>query len=351
MVGFPLDDPDSTVRWPGASGGEHSGSGLPQVPAFLVLPLLLALPLLLTPAPGGLAAQAEWSVVDRMPIERGQTVAVEEGGIIYLLTGSAPGEDATGRLQSFDPGTGIWTDLTPMPDIASHAGAAVLDGEIYVVAGFVANVHAGAMDRVFAYDIQEDTWRSVAPVEVPRGSPGVVALAGRIHAIGGRNDTGLVGAHEIYDPSAARWTSAAPLPLPRDHLGIAVSGGRIHVFGGRTGGGTENTGQHDVYDPSTDDWTSAPPMPTPRSGGASFTLGDLLVHSGGECRPTQPPSTFSEVEAWDPDSGAWTSLPSFPQGRHAFAAVAVERTAYILGGRLGCGGSEPTLEVLSWTAP
>lgn len=305
--------------------------------AFLILPAAAA------------AAQAGWSVVGEMPIERGQTVAVAEAGKIYLMTGSAPGQAATGMLQVFDPAAGTWRDLATMPDIASHAGAAVVDGSIYVVGGFVANVHAGAMGRVFRYDIAADTWQARAPLSVPRGSPGVVTLGGRIHAIGGRDDTGLLGAHEVYDPATDTWTDAAPLPLPRDHLGVAVAGGRIHVFGGRTGGGTQNTGRHDIYDPATNTWSEAPPMPTPRSGGAAFELSGLLVFAGGECRPTQPPSTFAEVEAWDPAAQAWISLPSFPQGRHAIAAAAVGSTAYVIGGRTGCGGSGPTLEVLALT--
>jgi hypothetical protein len=328
MLLLPRLRPPSAISWPAA-------------PLFFLS--LLTVPHLV---PSTAAAQGEWQVVGEMPVERGQTIAVTHGDRIHLLTGSAPGADATGMHQAFDPATGTWTELATMPDVASHAGAAVLGDRIYVVAGFVANVHAGAMARVFEYHLGLDAWRSVAPLEVARGSAGVVALDGRIHAIGGRNDEGLVGAHEVYDPETDHWSPAAPLPLPRDHLGIGVSDGRIHVFGGRTGGGTENTGRHDIYDPATDSWVEAPPMPTPRSGGASIEAGPLLLYAGGECRPTQPPSTFPEVEAWDPEAGSWITLPPLPEGRHAFGAAAVDGTAYVMGGRTGCGGSSPTLEVL-----
>lgn len=292
-------------------------------------------------------AQTGWTVVGEMPVERGQTIAVAEGGKIYVLTGSAPDEDATGLLQAFDPATGAWEDLATMPDVASHAGAAAHDGSIYVVAGFVRNVHAGAMARVFRYDIASDTWEARAPLSVPRGSPAVVALDGRIHAISGRNDEGLVGAHEVYDPALDRWTEAAPLPVPRDHKGIGVADGRIHVFGGRTGGSSANTGRHDVYDPATDAWSEASPVPTPRSGGAAFELGGRLAFAGGECRANGPSPTFAEVEAWDPQGETWVALPPLPEGRHAFSAATVAGTAYVIGGRTGCGGSGATLEVLA----
>ena len=74
-----------------------------------------------------------------------------------------------------------------MPSVASHAGAAALNGKIYVVGGFVANVHVGAVNRVFEYDPATDRWRALAPLAAPRGAPGVVAVNGKIHAIGGRD--------------------------------------------------------------------------------------------------------------------------------------------------------------------
>ena len=42
-----------------------------------------------------------------------------------------------------------------------------------------------AQDSHFEYD-PADTWRILAPLKTPRGSVGVVALNGKIHAIGGR---------------------------------------------------------------------------------------------------------------------------------------------------------------------
>ena len=127
-----------------------------------------------------------------------------------------------------------------------HAGAAVINGKIFIVGGFVANVHVGAVNRVF--DARPGD-RSLARPGAARRSArlsGVVALNGKIHAIGGRDpERNTVASHEIYDPSNNSWTMAAPLPLARDHLG-AVVGGRIHVFGGRTNATVDNTARHDV---------------------------------------------------------------------------------------------------------
>jgi N-acetylneuraminic acid mutarotase len=295
---------------------------------------------------------AGWSLKGSMPYERAEIAVAAVNGKIYVMSGSSSGLQANGLNQEFDPVAGTWRDLAQMPAVASHAGAAVLNGKIYVVGGFVANVHVGAMTRVFEYDPAADRWRALAPLTAPRGAPGVVAVNGRIHAIGGRDvERTTVSTHEIYDPATNTWSMAAPLPVARDHLGIAVAAGRIHVFGGRTDATVDNTARHDVYDPATNTWSTAAPLKTARSAGATFALDGRIVYAGGECKDAGASVTFTEVEAYDPRTNEWMTLPSLQPGRHAAAAVAVGEQAYLLGGNMGCGGMKPSKEILAFRMP
>ena len=299
---------------------------------------LIALTILACGTPA--MAQSPWSVVAEMDTPRHQSVAAEVNGKIYLVSGSAPGEAASGLNQEFDPATGAWRDLAPMPGIATHAGGAAIGDKVYVVGGFTGNPHAGAMDEVREYDIATDSWRVATHLSSPRGSVGVVALDGKLHIIGGRGaDRMTVATHEVYDPATDTWVQAAPLPLARDHLGIAVADGRIHVFGGRETGSATNTARHDIYDPATDSWMEGPPMPTARSGGSGFFVDGLVVYYGGECR-RDPNRTFDETEAYDLDTGEWITLPSPPHGVHGAPAVTIGDTAYLMGGSIGCGGDD-----------
>ena len=244
---------------------------------------------------------ASWAPKGSLPYERSEMAIAAANGKIYLISGGSRGVEANSFTQEYDPGTGTWRELALMPSVASHAGAVALDGKIYVVGGFVANVHMGAVNRVFEYDPAADRWRALAPLAAPRGSPGVVALNGKIHAIGGRDpDRRTLATHEVYDPATNTWSMAAPLPLARDHLGIAVAAGHIHVFGGRTNATVDNTARHDVYDPATNAWSAAAPLITARSAGVAFSLAGLIVYDGGECKDPQASVTFSEVDAYDP---------------------------------------------------
>jgi len=316
----------------------------PRILAAVVAAVLVCMPIAAL-SQGGPA----WSVAGSMPYERSEMAIAELNGKIYLISGNSRGVEANAFMQEYDPRTGTWRELALMPSVASHAGAAALNGKIYVVGGFVANVHVGAVSRVFEYDPAADRWRAVAPLAAPRGAVGLVALNGRIHAIGGRNpELQTVATHEVYEPAANTWRMAAPLPLARDHLGIAVAAGRIHVFGGRTGATVDNTGRHDVYDPATDTWRTAAPLLTPRSAGAAFVLDGRIVYAGGECRDAQARTTFSEIEAYDPGLDRWMALSPLKPGRHAAVAVAVGDRAYLFGGNTGCGGVGPSKDVLTF---
>jgi N-acetylneuraminic acid mutarotase len=301
---------------------------------------------------GVLSQGGGWTPKGSMPFERGEIAVATVNDKIYAISGSSRGVEANAFNQEFDPATGMWRERALMPSVASHAGAAVLNGKILIVGGFVANVHVGAVNRVFEYDPATDRWRALAPLGAPRGAPGVVALNGKIHAIGGRDpERNTVATHEIYDPATNSWSMAAPLPLARDHLGAVVVGGRIHVFGGRTNATVDNTARHDVYDPATNSWSSAASLITPRSAGVAFSVGGRIIYAGGECKDPQGSVTFTEVESYDPRTDRWASLPPLQPGRHAAGAVVLGQQAYLFGGNAGCGGNRPSKDVLTFRMP
>ena len=96
-------------------------------------------------------------------------------------------------------------------------GSVTLNGKIYTVGGFVGGgVHRDGQNTALEYDPALDTWRVLAPMKAGRGSVGVAAFEGKIHAIGGRAPDGsTVATHEVYDPATNSWKELAPLPKAR----------------------------------------------------------------------------------------------------------------------------------------
>jgi N-acetylneuraminic acid mutarotase len=293
-----------------------------------------------------------WSKAGETTTERTEIGAVTLGGKIYVAGGEAFGSQQTPLFQVFDPKSGQWRDLAPMPKGASHVGIAVLDGKIYVAGGFTANVHKDPRDQFIAYDPAKNEWTTLAPLSSPRGSVSLAAVGGKIHAIGGRGADGrTVGTHEIFDPKTGTWSMGAPLPTPRDHLGLVVVDGKIHVFGGRTGATIDNVGLHDVYDPGTGKWTSAAPLPTPRSSGAAVFYKGLILYYGGECKDAQARIAYDEFEGYDPKADRWRTMAKAPVPLHAEAGAVANGAAYFIGGSTGCGGDHPSKAVYAFRLP
>ena len=230
-----------------------------------------------------------WVTKAPMPAALNEVAVTHAGGKLYVLGGSVLGFTGPYHLE-YDPATDKWSARSPLPRSLDHIGTAVLNGKIYAIGGFVGGgVHKDGQNTAFEYDPSLDTWRVLAPLKAGRGSVGVVALDGKVHAIGGRAPDGTtVATHEVYDPVTNLWRELAPLPKARDHVAAAAVDGKIHIAGGRFGPPTARTDMHDVYDPKTNTWTAGPPLPTPRSGLAGTFYKGLFLVLGGELRPVTP---------------------------------------------------------------
>src|SRR5258705_7142853 len=95
--------------------------------------------------------------------------------------------------------------------------------------GFVGGgVHRDGQNTAFEYDPASDTWRILAPMKAGRASVGVVALDGKIHAIGGRSPHNniTVATHEGFDPAPNNLEELPPPPQARGHPPARARGGQ-----------------------------------------------------------------------------------------------------------------------------
>ncbi|MFC5850071.1 Kelch repeat-containing protein, partial [Deinococcus petrolearius] len=248
----------------------------------------------------------------------------------------------TNRAYVYDPATGRWTPLAPLPDRGvTHAGLAT-DGEnFYVVGGYAAD--AAWTGQVFGtragwrYSVRDDTYTRLPDLPVERSGGQLEYLNGQLHYFGGTNlaRTQNVGDHFVLDlrSGATGWRVAAPLPLPRHHLGSAVLGGLIYAVGGQQGHDSQLVTQSavQVYDPATDAWTSRAALPRARGhiSGSTFVLGGRLIVAGGEVAHDR---AVADVTAYDPATNTWTALTPLPAARASGVAAALGQGYLYTGG-------------------
>jgi hypothetical protein len=131
-----------------------------------------------------------------------------------------------------------------------------------------------------------------------RGRPGHLD-AGKVLIAGGLDATGaLVGAAELYDPSAGTWADTGALAEHRlNGCDVVLASGHVLAIGGATGqssteanvvlamGGAlsgANTARAMVFHASSSAWQSVADMAEPRAGFVAATLstGEVLVAGG-----------------------------------------------------------------------
>ena len=75
--------------------------------------------------------------------------------------------------------------------------------------------------------VGENTWVEMAPMQQARSGLGVIAVEGKIYAIGGTTNTGFISsvlsANEQYDPTTNTWIYKASMPTARVYFAIAAT--------------------------------------------------------------------------------------------------------------------------------
>ena len=246
------------------------------------------------------------------------------------------------------------------PLTRSYHGAAVVNGEIYVMGG------AGEDNKPFAsvqvYDPATGTWAARANMPTARGLFGTSAVGGTIYAIGGttrgRDKLAVV---EAYDTATDTWTRRADMPTPRNALSAAVVDGKIYAIGGwgydRPEGGWESidptaTGQDfstvEVYDPQTDTWVTRADMPTPRSHMTVSALGAKIYAIGGGARIVAGRSGEyrSLLEVYDTATNRWAQAADPPTPRSVPSSSVVDGRIYVMGGAFHRGPTSSAEELM-----
>ncbi len=170
-------------------------------------------------------------------------------------------------------------------------------------------------------------WTALAPLPRPRARLALVAVAGRLYAIGGEGPDGVSGAVYEYDPDGGNWLPRARKPTPVSNFGAAVIGGKVYAVGGCTSGGGISDAL-EVYDPARDAWSVLNPMPVPLCAHAVAAVDDRLYVFGG----WDGVRYVSDVLMYDPATDAWEQRTPMPVARGFLGAAALDGRIYVVGG-------------------
>jgi N-acetylneuraminic acid mutarotase len=223
-----------------------------------------------------------------------------------------------------------------MPTARSWAGAAVVDGKIYVTGGMTVVPRQGTA-AVEEYDPTTDTWTEKADMPTARGWLATSVVNGIIYAIGGWSEGTFFSVVEAYDPAADKWIRKANMPTPREPCTVTVDG-KIYAIGGLVAqqGTPVTVSTVEVYDPTTDRWTRKADMPTARERHTACVLdGRIYVSGGVPTHSSVDPAVvaLTTVEVYDPTTDTWTQASDMPWPKYGHSASVIDGKMYIIGGQ------------------
>jgi N-acetylneuraminic acid mutarotase len=333
-----------------------------MIALFKLLRLCLAA-LLVASFSVSVAYAQKWSRATPFPEASEEVYGIAANGKFYVFCGLAPAWTPKGLVYEYDQAADTWTKKKNMPLSSHHLALAEFKGKIYVFGGFVKPEKGPTawqpIDNVWEYDPTADSWKALAPLPTKRGSPNAVVHNGKIYVIGGAGlhpgskETSLHPArphrsmftNEVYDPATNTWETRQSMPTARNHAAAGIVGNKIYIIGGRIGSAfntfSSNTDIVEVYDPETDQWGRLlAPMPTPRSAVAWGTYKGRIYVAGGEERSGRPwQRTYRAVEAYDPATNLWTSLPPMEFPRHGLAGDILNGKFHLVSGDVASGGA------------
>ncbi|WP_254510490.1 DUF3386 family protein [Anatilimnocola floriformis] len=188
-----------------------------------------------------LAKPEAWEEVSTGPKRTGLAM-VGYKGQVYRIGGWESRNDkgekwllySSKDFSRFDPATGKWTELTPMPRGRSSHDAAIVGDHLYVVGGWELNGEGDGdwHNTALVCDLSQEklAWKEIAKPEFFRRALAVAGYQGKLYVLGGMtNDNEVTQAVSIYDPKSDKWSEGPKLP----GSGMAAFG--PSAFGGNDG--------------------------------------------------------------------------------------------------------------------
>jgi N-acetylneuraminic acid mutarotase len=259
-------------------------------------------------------------------------------GEVYVIGGYAM--TPTTSVEVYNPTTRTWRAVASLPAALQHPNVAVVRDRLFIAGYFEGQGTGTPRDNAYVYDPERDRWDASSPLPTGTGrAAGCVAIIGdSIYLFGGRRGDTSVAYASVYDVAADSWQKLPDMPVRREHCGAGVIGGKIYIVGGRTDTirGFEPTSL--VFDPASPGYAQRKAILTPRGGLAAAVIGSRLYTFGGEGNAASPAGVFAEVEAYDPVTDAWSSLPPLALPRHGLGSAIIDGLVYLPGGALREGG-------------
>ncbi|KAJ3488085.1 hypothetical protein NLG97_g6268 [Lecanicillium saksenae] len=182
------------------------------------------------------------------------------GGLRSLIPGVEGGQDTVDSVVAYDFRADVWrmmpAQARTLPEGRDHAGAAVVNGTLYIVGGRRRGQN-NVRDTVFALDLtcMSTGWKVKAErMPTARGGLSAAAIGKTIYTFGGEGNPaqgsrGVFPQVEAYDTTADTWRKLSNMTTPRHGTYAVAVGGAVYIPGGGNQQGAGPVSLHEAFYP------------------------------------------------------------------------------------------------------
>jgi N-acetylneuraminic acid mutarotase len=280
-------------------------------------------------------AQGQWQSASRLDAARAGLAVTALDGRVYAAGGAGLTNPHV-EFESYDPEIDRWFSETSLPVGLEQFGLAAVNGRVYAAGGYAPGERGiGPSAQMWSWSPEGGVWQSESAMPAPKADFSLLALDGKLYALGGVNDDQSIF---VFDPELKSWeTLEIPEGITRRGAGIVVAEDVFYVIGGHIGGQTRDT--VDIYDPLDNVWSQGPNLPDARSGvAAAYYHGRIHVFGG---RGADQRVTLSAHSVLTIGETRWLEEAELPAPRTAADAAVLNVGIFVVGGGRGGGFFAP----------
>lgn len=255
-----------------------------------------------------------WRAGAASPILLHHFQAVELDGLVYVvgaMTGSCCSEPPAPNVYLYDAFADRWSSGPAMPAgrMRGGGGAVAVDGRIYWISGNTRGHEGPVSALVDVFDPATGRFTALSPIPHPRDHFFVAHHAGKIYAVGGRDSNAgadgdifddTIAEVDVYDIASNSWTRLPPasnLPTLRAAAASGIVGSELIVAGGESSALTSAHPQTEALDLNLLSWRTLAPMRTPRHATQAIVSNNGLYVVAGSSLRGGPTGTPLDLEA------------------------------------------------------
>ncbi|XP_028253800.1 kelch-like protein 42 isoform X2 [Parambassis ranga] len=234
-------------------------------------------------------------------------------GDFTCLSLDVPDQDETWSMLRYGEVEQRWKPLANNlpPDMINVRGygSTVLDNYLFIVGGY--RMTSQEISAVHCYNPCRNEWNQVAPLNQKRSNFKLLAVQGKLYAVGGQ----CLGTVECYSPEQDWWTCVSSMPEPLAEFSACECQGLIYVMGGYTARDRNISVLR--YCPTSDAWTAFRTCSVHIRKQQMLSVEDTIYLVGGythelevgwrQRRPSQTEDVLT-VQSYNITTGEWIQL-------------------------------------------